>query len=163
MANTHRPFGFSSLSGFCQVWSEELWRPPCSDLQKKGGMEKQTVRVVNSTWMLRSREMAYWGASRVMQGRQLKRLGYEVGEVEKDIQGKNGREVELESAEVVESETEMDGTIALTGGLLITVLLMIWGKSGNEEIGSEMAEISAAVVSTGTVKMSSIACRKKKC
>ena len=127
-------------------------------------MEKQTVRVVNSTWMLRSREMAYWGASRVMQGRQLKRLGYEVGEVEKDIQGKNGREVEVESAEVeVESETEMDGTIALTGGLLITVLLMIWGKSGNEEIGSEMAEISAAVVSTGTVKMSSIACRKKKC
>ena len=98
-----------------------------------------------------------------MQGRQLKRLGYEVGEVEKDIQGKNGREVELESAEVVESETEMDGTIALTGGLLITVLLMIWGKSGNEEIGREMAEISAAVVSTGTVKMSSIACRKKKC
>ena len=94
----------------------------------------------------------------VMQGRQLKRLGYEVGEVEKDIQGKNGRGVE--SAEVVESETEMDGTIALTGGLLITVLLMIWGKSGNEEIGSEMAEISA--VPTGTVKMSSIACRKKK-
>ena len=99
-----------------------------------------------------------------MQGRQLKRLGYEVGEVENDIQGKNGREVELESEEeVVESETEMDGTMALTGGLLITVLLMIWGKSGNEEIGSEMAEISAAVVSTGTVKMSSIACRKKKC
>ena len=59
--------------------------------------------------------------------------------------------------EVVESETEMDGTMALTGGLLITVLLMIWGKSGNEEIGSEMAEISAAVVSTGTVKMSSMA------
>ena len=98
-----------------------------------------------------------------MQGRQLKRLGYEVGEVEKDIQGKNGREVEVESEESVESETEMDGTIALTGGLLITVLLMIWGKSGNEEIGREMAEISAAVVSTGTVKMSSIACRKKKC
>ena len=98
-----------------------------------------------------------------MQGRQLKRLGYEVGEVEKDIQGKNGREVEVESEESVESDTEMDGTIALTGGLLITVLLMIWGKSGNEEIGREMAEISAAVVSTGTVKMSSIACRKKKC
>ena len=99
-----------------------------------------------------------------MQGRQLKRLGYEVGEVENDIQGKNGRVVEVESEEeVVESETEMDGTMALTGGLLITVLLMIWGKSGNEEIGSEMAEISAAVVSTGTVKMSSIACRKKKC
>ena len=99
-----------------------------------------------------------------MQGRQLKRLGYEVGEVENDIQGKNGREVELESEEeVVESETEMDGTMALTGGLLITVLLMIWGKSGKEEIGSEMAEISAAVVSTGTVKMSSIVCRKKKC
>ena len=98
-----------------------------------------------------------------MQGRQLKRLGYEVGEVEKDIQGKNGRGVVSAEVEVVESETEMDGTIALTGGLLITVLLMIWGKSGNEEIGSEMAEISAAVVSTGTVKMSSIACRKKKC
>ena len=99
-----------------------------------------------------------------MQGRQLKRLGYEVGEVENDIQGKNGRVVEVESEEeVVESETEMDGTMALTGGLLITVLLMIWGKSGNEEIGSEMAEISAAVVSTGTVKMSSMACRKKKC
>ena len=109
--------------------------------------------------------MAYWGASRVMQGRQLKRLGYDVGEVENDIQGKNGRVVEEESdEEVVESETEMDGTMALTGGLLITVLLMIWGKSGNEEIGSEMAEISAAVVSTGTVKMSSMACsRKKKC
>ena len=100
-----------------------------------------------------------------MQGRQLKRLGYEVGEVEKDIQGKNGREGELESSEEVEveSETEMDGTIALTGGLLITVLLMIWGKSGKEEIGSEMAEMSAAVVSTGTEKMSSIACSKKKC
>ena len=98
-----------------------------------------------------------------MQGRQLKRLGYEVGEVEKDIQGKNGREVVEEESEEVESETEMDGTIALTGGLLITVLLMIWGKSGNEEIGSEMAEISAAVVSTGTVKMSSIACKRKKC
>ena len=98
-----------------------------------------------------------------MQGRQLKRLGYDVGEVENDIQGKNGREVELSESEEVESETEMDGTIALTGGLLITVLLMIWGKSGKEEIGSEMAEMSAAVVSTGIVKMSSIACRKKKC
>lgn len=98
-----------------------------------------------------------------MQGRQLKRLGYDVGEVENDIQGKNGREVELSESDEVESETEMDGTIALTGGLLVRVLLMIWGKSGNEEIGSEMAEISAAVVSTGTVKMSSIACRKKKC
>ena len=100
-----------------------------------------------------------------MQGRQLKRLGYDVGEVENDIQGKNGREVELSESEEVEleSETEMDGTIALTGGLLVRVLLMIWGKSGKEEIGSEIAEISAAVVSTGTVKMSSIACRKKKC
>lgn len=83
-----------------------------------------------------------------------------MGEVENDIQGKNGLEVVLESEEdvEVESDTEMDGTMALTTeGLSITVLLMIWGKSGNEEIGSEMAEISAAVVSTGTVKMSSIA------
>ena len=46
-----------------------------SDLQKNGGMEKQTVRVVISTWMLLSSRMAYWGARRVMQGRQLKRLG----------------------------------------------------------------------------------------
>ena len=89
-----------------------------------------------------------------------------MGEVENDIQGKNGLEVVLESEEdvEVESDTEMDGTMALTTeGLSITVLLMIWGKSGNEEIGSEMAEMSAAVVSTGTVKMSSIACRKKNC
>ena len=89
-----------------------------------------------------------------------------MGEVENDIHGKNGLEVVLESEEdvEVESDTEMDGTMALTTeGLSITVLLMIWGKSGNEEIGSEMAEISAAVVSTGTVKMSSIAWRKKKC
>ena len=89
-----------------------------------------------------------------------------MGEVENDIQGKNGLEVVLESEEdvEVESDTEMDGTMALTTeGLSITVLLMIWGKSGNEEIGSEMAEISAAVVSTGTVKMSSIAWREKKC
>ena len=89
-----------------------------------------------------------------------------MGEVENDIQGKNGLEVVLESEEdvEVESDTEMDGTMALTTeGLSITVLLMIWGKSGNEEIGSEMAEISAAVVSTVTVKMPSIAWREKKC
>ena len=115
-----------------------------SDLQKNGGIEKQTVRVVISTWMLLSNRMAYWGASRVMQGRQLKRLGEDVGEVEKDIHGKNGREVEeVESDDVdEESDTEMVGTMALTGGLLITVLLTIVGRSGREEMGREMAETS---------------------
>ena len=51
-----------------------------------------------------------------------------MGEVENDIQGKNGLEVVLESEEdvEVESDTEMDGTMALTTeGLSITVLLMI--------------------------------------
>ena len=41
-----------------------------------------------------------------------------------------------------ESDTEMVGTMALTGGLLITVLLTIVGRSGREEMGREMAETS---------------------
>ena len=66
-----------------------------------------------------------------------------MGEVENDIHGKNGREVEVESDDVdEESDTEMVGTMALTGGLLITVALTIVGRSGREEMGREMAETS---------------------
>ena len=65
-----------------------------------------------------------------------------MGEVENDIHGKNGREV-VESDDVdEESDTEMVGTMALTGGLLTTVLLTIVGRSGREEMGREMAETS---------------------
>ena len=62
--------------------------------------------------------------------------------MENDIHGKNGREV-VESDDVdEESDTEMVGTMALTGGLLITVALTIVGRSGREEMGREMAETS---------------------
>ena len=71
----HNPFCFSPPFFTARFGLRDYGRRVRSDLQKNGGMEKQTVRVVISTWMLLSSRMAYWGASRVMQGRQLKRLG----------------------------------------------------------------------------------------
>ena len=77
--------------------------------------------------------------------------------MEKVIQGKKGKVVvEEDESDDVDDVDDVDVTDDTIDGLLMMEATTAVGKV-MEDMGREMAEMSAAVVSTGTDKMSSMA------